>query len=73
MDLEQAYDKIIEAAEKLTKEIDEDNKSSNGITNEAIFTYVYGEAQGISNNEVLFTVYMPKVTTNSAGEDTSGE
>jgi len=70
---EQAYDKIIEAAEELTKEIDEDYKSSNGITNEAIFTYVYGEAQGISNNEVLFTVYMPKVTTNSAGEDTSGE
>jgi hypothetical protein len=70
---EQAYDKIIEAAEELTKEIDEDYQSSGGVTNEGIFTYVYGADQGISNNEVLFTVYMPKVTTNSAGEDTSGE
>ena len=68
-----AYEPIIKAAEELTQETKEDHDSSDGFTNETIFSYTYGADQGIENNEVLFTVYMPKATVENTGDDTSGE
>lgn len=68
-----AYQPLIEAAKELESEIKEDYQSSGGVTNEALFSYTYGADKGIGNNEVLFTVFMPKMSTENVDEDTSGE
>lgn len=69
----EVYDAIIKAAEELTLEVEEDYKKSDGLTNETLFIYLYGEDNGINNNEVLFTVFPPKISTRNTGDNTAGE
>lgn len=69
---DQAYQPIIDACKELEDEIKKDAEQ-NSLVNEALFTYKYGAENGISNNEILVTVFMPLLDTTNIHEDTSGE